>query len=32
MSTFKNLEEIKKTWKNLEKMSGNPVIEKKNQK
>ena len=29
MSTFKNLEEIKKTWKNLEKMSGNPVIEKK---
>ena len=25
MCTFKNLEEISKTWKNFEKTSGNPV-------
>ena len=26
MLTIKNLEEIKKTWKNFEKRSGNPAL------
>ena len=32
MRIFKNLEEVQKTWKNFEKMSGNPECFIKNKK